>query len=70
IARALANDPAILLADEPTGGLDQQSMDVVLSLFAELRHGRGLTVLMVSHDPRVLAQSDRSLILRDGRLEQ
>lgn len=68
IARALANDPPLLLADEPTGSLDQQSMEMVLSLFAELRRNRGLTVVMVTHDPRAVSQADRQLVLADGRL--
>lgn len=68
IARALANDPPLLLADEPTGSLDQQSMEMVLSLFGELRRNRGLTVVMVTHDPRAVSQADRQLVLADGRL--
>jgi len=69
IARALANEPDILLADEPTGNLDQDSVDQVLSLFAGLRDRRpDLTVVTVTHDARVAAAADRMVHLRDGRV--
>ncbi len=68
IARALANRPALLLADEPTGALDSASGDEVLALFSRL-HRSGQTILMVSHDQRVAARADRQVHLRDGRIE-
>ncbi len=67
IARALVGEPALLLADEPTGNLDAQSGAEVLDLFAEL-HRAGSTVLMITHDPTVAARADRRLLLDGGRL--
>jgi ABC-type lipoprotein export system ATPase subunit len=67
IARALVNDPALVLADEPTGNLDAESGAVVLALLrAATRDGRA--VLVVTHDAAVTASADRILCLRDGRL--
>ena len=67
IARALANDPAILVADEPTGSLDSVTADTVLSVFEGLVGG-GTTVLLVTHDSDVAAHGSRILTLADGRL--
>jgi putative ABC transport system ATP-binding protein len=68
IARALANDPAILLADEPTGSLDSTAGQRVLDLLEELRQRRGLTILLVTHDPTVAARADRIIRMLDGRV--
>jgi putative ABC transport system ATP-binding protein len=68
IARSLANDPLILLADEPTGNLDSQTTDEILSLLAELHH-RGRTVIMVTHEPEVAERAQRVVTLRDGQVE-
>jgi putative ABC transport system ATP-binding protein len=68
IARALANDPPILLADEPTGRLDSQSGKRVLDLIEDLHHNRGLTVILVTHDPTVAARADRIIKMLDGRV--
>jgi putative ABC transport system ATP-binding protein len=68
VARALANDPPILLADEPTGRLDSQSEASVLELLGELRQSRGLTVVLVSHDAGVAGQADRIVRMLDGRI--
>jgi putative ABC transport system ATP-binding protein len=65
VARALANGPALLLADEPTGALDSQTGHEVLALFRELHQG-GNTVLLVTHDPTVAAQAERRVEIRDG----
>lgn len=70
IAVALANHPALLLADEPTGALDRQSAEQVMELLHDLRQRYGLTVLMVTHDMGVAAHADRVLTLRDGALGQ
>jgi putative ABC transport system ATP-binding protein len=67
IARALVNQPAILLADEPTGNLDSATGAEVMSLFHELWQA-GLTVLLVTHDAQVAAYAQRILHLRDGRI--
>jgi putative ABC transport system ATP-binding protein len=69
IARALANRPALLLADEPTGALDTRTGEEVLSLFREL-HAQGNTVLLVTHDPAIAARAERRVELRDGLLLQ
>jgi putative ABC transport system ATP-binding protein len=59
--------PTVMLADEPTGNLDTRSGNVVLDLLDRL-HGEGLTVLVVTHDPRVAHRAERTLILSDGRI--
>lgn len=66
IARALANQPAILLGDEPTGNLDSERSDEILDLIANLRRDLGLTVILVTHDPKVANRSDRILTMKDG----
>ena len=71
IARALANEPDLLLADEPTGSLDEGSVDLVLDLFSRLRAERpGMTMIIVTHDIRVADTADRIIWLRDGRVDQ
>lgn len=67
IARALVNDPAVLLADEPTGNLDSQTSAEILALFREL-HESGRTVIMVTHDPETAQHAKRVLRVRDGLL--
>jgi putative ABC transport system ATP-binding protein len=66
IARALINEPAVLLADEPTGNLDSASTSDVLRLFERL-HVAGQTLVIVTHDDRVAATADRLITMRDGR---
>jgi putative ABC transport system ATP-binding protein len=67
VARALAGDPAILLADEPTGNLDSSNGEAVMDLLRELHRG-GATICMVTHDPRYARYADRSIHLFDGRI--
>ncbi len=67
VARALAGDPSILLADEPTGNLDSANGQAVMDLLSEL-HRQGATVCMVTHDPRYESYADRSVHLFDGRV--
>ena len=67
VARAVAGDPAILLADEPTGNLDSANGEPVMELLREL-HRNGATICMVTHDPRYAAHADRSVNLFDGRV--
>ena len=67
IARALANDPPLILADEPTGNLDSSNGRHVLDLLLQVRRSRGATLVMVTHDPSVAAVADDRLVLRDGR---
>lgn len=70
IARALSNDPWLLLADEPTGNLDAERGRDVLLLLRELAHERNLCVLLVTHDPAASEVVDRTMVLSDGRLEK
>jgi putative ABC transport system ATP-binding protein len=67
IARALINNPAILLADEPTGNLDSQTSDEIMRVFEGLASG-GQTVIMVTHEPDIAAHARRVVVLRDGRI--
>ena len=67
VARAVAGEPLILLADEPTGNLDSRSGEAVMGLLREL-HQSGATICMVTHDPRYAAHADRSIHLFDGRV--
>jgi putative ABC transport system ATP-binding protein len=67
IARALVNQPAILLADEPTGNLDTQSGEEIMQLLHELHDG-GATIVMVTHDPKLGAHADRIVHLLDGQI--
>src|SRR5881628_2532210 len=67
VARAVAGEPAILLADEPTGNLDSQNGEAVMKLLSDLHRG-GATICMVTHDPRYAAHADRSIHLFDGRV--
>ena len=67
IARALVNDPALILADEPTGNLDERSAAEVLDIFRRLSDG-GRTIVLVTHDPLVAQRADRILRLEDGRI--
>ena len=68
IARALINDPAIVLADEPTGNLDTQTRDDIQNLFFELRDRTGQTFLIVTHDETLALRSDRKIVMQDGTI--
>jgi len=67
IARALATDPPIILADEPTGNLDSRSAEVILSLFEDLA-AQGKTILIVTHDPSITKRTNQTVILSDGEI--
>jgi putative ABC transport system ATP-binding protein len=68
IARALANRPALLLADEPTGALDSKSGERLFDLLAELQAGSGTTLVVVTHEPQVAARAGRILHMLDGKI--
>jgi ABC-type lipoprotein export system ATPase subunit len=70
IARALANDPRLLLADEPTGALDSVTGGQIVDLLMGLRKERGMTIVLVTNDDTVAAVADRTMHIRDGRLEE
>jgi putative ABC transport system ATP-binding protein len=70
IARSLANDPSLLLADEPTGNLDSKTGLEIVELLSELSRDRGVTVVSATHDHKMLAVSDRVVYLRDGGVER
>jgi putative ABC transport system ATP-binding protein len=67
IARALVNQPAILLADEPTGNLDTENSNAVLSIIRDLNKRIGQTILMITHNPEAAAFADRTVTMRDGK---
>ncbi len=69
IARALINDPAIIMADEPTGNLDTKSTLEIINIFEKLNQ-EGKTVIMVTHEPELAAMTQRILVMRDGRLTE
>jgi putative ABC transport system ATP-binding protein len=68
IARGIVNNPAILLADEPTGNLDSENTAAVLGLMKDLNERTGQTILMITHDPEAAAFASRSVHIRDGRI--
>jgi len=68
IARALITDPALILADEPTGNLDSRASDEIAGLLHQVAKEWGRSVLMVTHDPRLAAYADRIIFLKDGKL--
>lgn len=68
IARALANNPPILLADEPTGNLNREASELVMQSLRQVRQDFGTTVVIVTHDPDVAREADRTLTLIDGRI--
>ncbi|MEU4428826.1 ABC transporter ATP-binding protein [Actinoplanes sp. NPDC024001] len=68
VARALANDPDLLIADEPTGQLDSETGRAIMDLLRAVVDARGMTALVATHDPALIDRADRVLTLRDGRL--
>ncbi|MGQ9669457.1 MAG: ABC transporter ATP-binding protein [Desulfosoma sp.] len=70
VARALANDPAIILADEPTGNLDLSTGEEIIALLKELSQERGVTIISATHDLKMINVSDRVVWIRDGRIDR
>ncbi|MCK5793095.1 MAG: ABC transporter ATP-binding protein, partial [Anaerolineales bacterium] len=70
IARALVNNPAIIMADEPTGNLDTKSGDEIMTLLKNLNKDRGTTLIIVTHDPEIAELTDRVISIRDGRIAE
>jgi putative ABC transport system ATP-binding protein len=69
IARALVNDPSIVLADEPTGALDTRTSIEIMAILQRLNRGKGITTVMVTHEPDIAAYANRNIHFRDGRIE-
>jgi putative ABC transport system ATP-binding protein len=70
VARALAFDPPILLADEPTGNLDSKTGESILSLLRQINHDAGCTIVMVTHSQEAAGYGDRTIFFRDGKIEK
>ena len=70
IARALINDPAIILADEPTGNLDSKSGAEIMAIFQELNESNGITIVFVTHEPDIAEHTQRIVRLMDGQVEE
>jgi lipoprotein-releasing system ATP-binding protein len=68
VARAVAHGPRIVLADEPTGNLDSKNGEAVMNIFEKLVHEHGITLVMVTHEPRFAERATRQLVMRDGRI--
>ncbi|MCM1479521.1 MAG: ABC transporter ATP-binding protein [Muribaculaceae bacterium] len=68
IARAMANDPAIILADEPTGALDSKTGRLVMDIFHKLHREQGKTIVLITHNPELAAETDRVITLSDGAI--
>lgn len=70
IARAMANDPSIILADEPTGALDSKTGRLVMDIFHKLNKEQGKTIVLITHNPELAAETDRIFTMRDGLLTE
>ena len=70
VARALVNDPALILADEPTGNLDSRTSVEVMEIFQRLNRERGITLVLVTHEPDIAGYADRVVVFKDGRIRK
>ena len=70
IARSLVNDPKLILADEPTGALDSRTSVEVMEIFQRLNRERGITLVLVTHEPDIAAYADRVVVFKDGRIKK
>jgi putative ABC transport system ATP-binding protein len=70
IARSLVNDPGIILADEPTGALDSRIGLEIMAIFQRLNRDQGITLIVVTHDPDIASYANRTLLVKDGRLQR
>jgi putative ABC transport system ATP-binding protein len=70
VARALVNNPALILADEPTGNLDSRTSVEVMEIFQRLNRERGITLVLVTHEPDIAAYADRIVVFKDGRIKK
>ena len=70
IARALVNQPALILADEPTGNLDSRTSVEVMALFQQLNHDHGITAVLVTHEPDIAEYTDRVVVFKDGKIRR
>jgi putative ABC transport system ATP-binding protein len=68
IARALANDPEIIIADEPTGNLDTQRGEEIIEVLRNLNKTKGVTLIIITHDPRIAKQARRVIAIQDGKI--
>jgi putative ABC transport system ATP-binding protein len=68
IARALVNQPSILLADEPTGNLDSKTSEEIMGIFQRLNREKGITIIMITHEPDIASFAKRNIHFRDGRI--
>ena len=69
VARALVNDPALILADEPTGNLDSRTSVEVMEIFQRLNRERGITLVLVTHEPDIAEYADRVIVFKDGKIK-
>ena len=70
LARAIVNNPAIILADEPTGNLDTENSEIVLNMFRELNEKFNQTIIMITHNPEAAAVCSRIIRMRDGAIDE
>ena len=70
VARALANNPSLVLADEPTGSLDSSAGRAIMQLIRDLNENQGITFIVVTHDPAVARQTNRIIVMADGKIDR